>query len=835
MKLICSFKGILVVTFLTMGCISVNSQETENRELVKAFHNADNYFYYDENYEKAASLYEPLYKAHPDNCNLAAKLGICYLNVDEKKPEALILLKKASKNYAATAGEYVQTGDKAPHDVILYLAIAYHRNDSLDKALAIYTELKKKLTPEQTTQEEFLDLQIRDCKYAMEMKKKPLRILSTLFAPWLADFPGASNPVLAKNDSVFIFTVKKNNATQVYCSYKNKSWQYPSNITQQMGGYDRFYTNSVTGDGKMLILFMDDGGDGNLYYSVRSDTSWAKIKSLGKNINTIYWESYGFITPDGNSIFIASNRPGGEGELDIWKSQRASDGSWERPVNLGNVINTPYDEDTPYFDVDNNALIFSSTGHISMGGSDIFRSIDRNGIWTQPVGMPFAFNDVLENKEFILNNDEPGFIASRFDKNTSTRNIYSIVAVDPSDEITTASGTIKLEDGMQVNPDLALITLRNLKTGTITQNITVTPDGSFKFDIKPGEYQLLVSHDKYTTDTINLSLPLYFTGKFLPVNPVLKPEKVTSGAFLAIKNVLFEFNSYKLEDEGKQNLVTIRNLLIENPGLTIEVAGYTDSKGSTEYNKKLADKRAQSVIDYLTAGGIQSTMFVKKSFGESHFAAKNTNPDGSDNPEGRKYNRRVAFGIVESETGVVIRHEAYTPEYLRLPSGIKYSVVLVKSDTMMPSSYFNGLIKDDLLFIRTIKSDSAYLYTLGIFYNREDALKYIQYSREKGFKDAYIINEYDLENKTPVIIEKQGIEYNAIGPKIITIQLRAARSPIDINRIFKGYQGVREVLADDGFYKYYYGEYSSYEKAKEVLKSVKKDFADAFIREIRTP
>ena len=85
----------------------------------------------------------------------------------------------------------------------------------------------------------------------------------------LKTIPGACNPVLAKNDSVFVFTVKNEGLTQVYCSYKNKTWSRPANITNQLGGFDRFYTNSITGDGKMLVMYMDDGGDGNLYYSER--------------------------------------------------------------------------------------------------------------------------------------------------------------------------------------------------------------------------------------------------------------------------------------------------------------------------------------------------------------------------------------------------------------------------------------------------------------------------------------------------------------------------------------------------------------------------------------
>jgi outer membrane protein OmpA-like peptidoglycan-associated protein len=653
-----------------------------------------------------------------------------------------------------------------------------------------------------------------------------------LFAPWLTEYPGAINPVLAKNDSVFIFTAKNEGKTQIYCSYKTNNWNRPSNITKQLGGYDRLYTNSITGDGRTLILFMDDGGDGNLYYSQRSDTTWSRIKSVGKFVNSIYWESHGFITPAGKTMYFASNRPGGEGELDIWVSQKITDGSWERPINLGNVINTPYDEDTPFYDPANDALLFSSVGHISMGGYDVFRSTNRNGVWTQPVGMPFAFNNVTQNTNFILNNNAPGFVASRYDDKTRTRNIYGIVAVDPADEITTASGSIILEDGLEVDPKVTKIKVKNIKTGTILENIPVTEDGTFKFDIKPGDYQILVSHNGYNTDTINLNLPLYFSGNYLPVNASLVPEKVFSGAFLSIKNVLFDFDSYAIDDTAISNLKLLKNILIDHPDLKIEVAGYTDALGSTEYNRRLADKRAQAVIDYLTSSGASPSRFIKKAFGESNSAAVNTNLDGTDNPEGRKYNRRATFGIVDSKTGVVIRQEAYTPEHLRLPSSMQYSIVLLKTTDKLYTVPFSDLIKDEMLFVRSISLDTITIFTLGVFYNRPDAVKYLGLVREKGLKDAYIVNQYDLGDESKLMSLPVSEGKPGTTQAIYTIQLKATRTPLNISKIFPGYEGVREIRSDDGFYKYVYGEYSSISKARAALVQIKEDFDDAFIREI---
>jgi outer membrane protein OmpA-like peptidoglycan-associated protein len=835
MKHFYSVKKTFLLAILLSGLVPLFAQETALKDFQKAFRNADMYYYYDENYLKAASLYEPLLKSNPDNYNLAAKLGICYLNLDGKKEEALSLLKKASKGVVSSEKEYNQTGEKAARDTYLYLAIAFHRNDSLQQALSFFNDVKKRLSPSDTYQEDFVDLQIRNCRYAMEMKKRPLRIISEYFAPWLKDYPGACNPVLAKNDSVFVFTVKNEGRTQIYCSYKKKTWDRPSNITNQLGGFDRFYTNSITGDGKLLVMYMDDGGDGNLYYSQRIDTTWSKIKSVGKYVNSIYWEADGFITPDNKTMYFSSNRPGGEGDLDIWTSQRLADGTWDRPVNCGNTINTPYDESSPYFDPENNALLFSSIGHITMGANDVFRSIKRGGTWTQPVGMPYSFNTVQENTNFILNNNKPGFVASRFDDKTNIRNIYAIVAVDPADELTKASGAVKLEDGMEVDPKLSLITLKNLKTGETLQNITVNPDGTFNFDIKPGEYEVYVSHDGYHTDTITLSLPLYYSGSYIAVNPSLSPEKVSAGDFLSIKNVLFDFDKYEITEDAKQTLEILKNIIINYPELTIEIAGYTDAKGSTEYNRRLADKRAQAVIDYFTMTGIDGAKFVKKAFGKSNFVAVNTNPDGTDNAEGRKYNRRVTFGIVNPKTGVVLRQEAYTPRYLRQPSSIKYSIVLKQTKETLFPGYFSNLIKDEMLFVRTIKTDSLNLYALGVFYNRSDAVTYLGYLKGIGLNDAYIINQYDLENApeqsdTVLLNEKP-----SVTKKTFSIQLKATRSPIDIRKIFPGYEGVREIVAEDGFYKYFYGEYNSIAKAKEALIDVRKDFNDAFIREVNIP
>jgi len=880
-----AFRKTVILSLLLFYFLPLFSQVLSKKGLIKAVHDADIYYYYDQNFEKAFLLYESLLKIYPDNSNFCAKLGICCLNLDGKKPEALRLLSIASQNVVKNDKEYLEYGEKAPLDTYLYLAEAFHQNDSLQKAIVLYTDAKRRLSLTEIFRNEYIDNQIRNCRYAIEIQKKPLTIQTSLFATWLSDYPGASNPVLSKNDSVFIFTQIINEKTRIMCSYKSGSWKKPVDITKQLGGYDRYYSNSITGDGKLLIIYMDEGGDGNLFYSQRKDSTWSKIRSLGKEINTIYWEAHGFITPDGKTLYFASNRPGGYGELDIWVSEKTDNGFWKHPVNCGPVINTPYNDNTPFFDPSSNTLTFSSVGHLGMGGYDVFRSVKRNGTWTEPIGLPYSFNTTLDNTFFIRSNSTTGYITSLFNEKDNSRNIYSISEKENADKTISANGLVSLQDGMPVDPVQMRIQLFDQKTGSLLKNISVNDSASFryemkpgkfkilisriskkktdtinvnvnvkkeqkeenqtqqrslsdtasfKFEIKPGDYQLFVNHIGYKTDTINLSIPSTNSGNYIALNSSLVPDKVSRGEFLTIKNLLFDFDSYKLTSESISTLEILKSILIRYPQLKIEVAGYTDSKGTDEYNRKLAYNRVQEVINYLTRSGIVSSRFTTKAFGKSEFEALNTNPDGSDNPEGRRYNRRVAFGIVDPKTGIVIHQETFIPEYLRQPFSMKYSIVLIKTSHALAPDYFRALKMNEMYFIRPVKKDSVSFYILSLFYNRNDALQYLVYAKENGFKDAYVVNQYEINASADSLYKNEPISGENAAEKIYTIQLKASKVQLSMNQ-FKGVEGVSEIYSNDGYYRYVHGNFSSFSKAKaELIRMQDSGFTNAFIRDLNS-
>jgi len=390
-------------------------------------------------------------------------------------------------------------------------------------------------------------------------------------------------------------------------------------------------------------------------------------------------------------------------------------------------------------------------GHASMGGYDVFRSIKKDGTWTEPIGMPYSYNNTLDNKFFILNNRKPGFITSLYDEKNKSMNIYSIIPQEPVVKVTAGRGTIALKDGLAVNPEQTRIFLTDLKKPSSPVRLSLLDTASYNFEVKPGDYQLLVSHTGYKTDTINLSIPLNYSDNYVSVSSTLIPEKVSSGGYLSINNILFEFDRFDLDEAAKSGLEVLKSTLAKYPGLKVEVAGYTDARGSKEYNRKLADKRAQTVIDYLVAGGTSSSRFTKKAFGEMDFVAINTNSDGSDNPEGRKYNRRVTFGIVDPGTGIVFRHESYTPDHLRLPllkPGQKEPVLSETDNTIYTiqlkasqNQLSIGIIFKGLADVKEVKSgDGLFKYYYGKFTTLAKARQSLSELKKSGYPDAFVRN-----------------------------------------------------------------------------------------------
>ncbi|MBP5589427.1 MAG: OmpA family protein [Bacteroidales bacterium] len=815
---------------------------------------ADELFYYYADYKQASKTYETLIKSYPNNANLQMKLGVCYLNIDGKAKESLELLKQASKNIVARENDFDDFGSKAPLDTYIYLGSAYLANDSIEKAIEMLTESKRILANTDLFREDFIDNQLANCRYALQMRENPVKVRQILYTPWMSDYPGACSPVFSSDNTMFVFTQEFDEANKIFLSkYKNGEWERPVEISQYFGKTYRLYTNSITSDGSYLVLSMDNQGDGNLYYSKRKGDRWTKIKNMGKNINTPYYEAFGYVTPNGNTLYFSSNRRDGYGDLDIWISEKDEKGKWGEARNIGSGINTDYDEDAPYYDQWSSTLYFSTIGRVGMGGYDIYKSKYTNGRWSTPENIPYEFNTAASNFLFIPQKENE-YVASLYNEDNKASYIYllttapeEIVAEEPVKEEPvvveekkaepkkvefpiTVSGMISFSDGSEFSPSSGTLTLNDSRT---TRNIPVDKDGRFSFDLNPGDYLVSVNYKGYQEEFYNLTIGPDFQEQQIAINPALVPWYISDYDYISFNNITFDFDSYYLSTNAKTELDKLKSLLLEYPDMKIELCGFTDAVGTTEYNMELSKKRVQAAIDYLTADGrIKSSRIIPLAYGKTNFVAQNNNSDGSDNPEGRSYNRRIVIGIIEPHSNATLYVEPYTPENLAERTQAKFNVILLKSKDPIPDSYFNSLDISSKISLKPLSNNNVNIYSVGTFFSRKEATSYLNYVKRLGFNDAFICNQYGLIQELTSVARVTSDKVIPQGQKRYTIQMAATKQTVD-ERLFENFKDkLWSVKGEDGYRRYVYGEFDTVAEARAYLTMIRNGgFPDAFIKE----
>jgi outer membrane protein OmpA-like peptidoglycan-associated protein len=820
------------ISFLVLSSLAL-SQTTHSREYLRSVQEADMYFYYYEDFIRSASMYESIWLENRSNHNIAAKLAISLLNAGYRKSEAIQLLLFASEKIARNDSQYTEYGTLAPVETLYYLAYAYQLNDSLSRAIEIYSDLQKAEVRNENFRLDYIEIQIAACKLALELRQSPARISKSLFAEMLADYPGASNPAVSGNDSVFIFNVRTEEGIKVFCSYRKDDWEEPAEITSQLGNYPEMVVNSVTHDGSFLVIYFYNGVDGNLFYTERNGQTWSKLKKFPRPVTTKYWESHGFITPDGQKLFFTSNRPGGYGELDIYVSERAR-GGWSDPVNVGSTINTRYNETTPFFDVINSTLYFSSEGHGGVGGFDYFSSLFTDKRWNKPELLPYPLNTTGNNLFLALAPGGKKFIVNSEYKDNPYGNIFAAEVEMPQytgEFIITTS--VNTGDGVPVDTsELNLMLHDREKTGKAPEIIRPGTGNTYSVPVKSGGYVVTAGHPGYVTDSVFINIKNDRQTATIENKIVLVPQEVGSGEFLMVRSILFGFDSYGISTEAGRELDRLSLVLSGNNGLIVEVTGYTDAKGSADYNRRLAARRADAVIAYMSRRVKGNTQFVSKAAGAVDFVAINRNPDGSDNPAGRRYNRRVSIGIVNQGAGITIAPDRYIPKHLRHPQSERFGVVLTQSRENLSPDYFRNIGKTGNYFVRPVRTDSLNYYVLGEFGDKASASVYLDSVRTGGFGEAYVTSLYELLADEPASLMASSASARAGTVPTYTIQLFAGNK-IANTSIFGGLD-ITVLLGKDGLYRYVTGEYLGYSEARKHIDSMRnRGFHDAYIRDYR--
>lgn len=397
-----------------------------------------------ENYTAALPLYLKLDSLSKGNANINFKIGLCYLSGATYKAKSIPYFEEAIKNITQKYKEGDIKETQAPLSTYYYLAKAYHLNYQFDKAIEMYEKYINELGTSSKVATEIADVKhdIETCNNGKELVKNPKKVnIINLGSALNSPYPDFS-PVVSIDESTLIFTSRRQGGTSdvklangqyfedIYIShYVNDAWQKAVSIGTNVNTYGHEATVNISADGQKLLIYKDDGGNGNLYLSELKGEEWGEPQYLGANINTQYWESHACFSADNRALYFVSDRPGGIGGRDIYKCLKLPNGEWSAPQNLGATINTPYDEDGVFIHPDGKQIFFSSQGHKSMGGFDVFSSIinDENGFWSEPINVGYPINTPDDDIFFVTTADgRRSFFSSDQEGGFGEKDIYMI-------------------------------------------------------------------------------------------------------------------------------------------------------------------------------------------------------------------------------------------------------------------------------------------------------------------------------------------------------------------------------------------------------------------------
>lgn len=401
---------------------------------------------------------------------------------------------------------------------------------------------------------------------------------------------------------------------------------------------------AFSADGQIMIYGgcgREDGvGSCDLYISYLEGDKWSTPQNLGNVVNTDDWEAQSTISNDGSKIIFCSSREGSYGNEDLYMIEKNLFGEWGPAMNLGPVVNTPFNDKSPFFSHDGKTLYFASDGHPGFGGLDVFKTTYENGKWTPPINMGKPLNTAGDDIYFTIGGSgEVGYFSS--DREGNNDELYEIEipeSLRPQPTVVVEGIVTNAKTGERV---AAHVMVEDLNSGEIIAVVkSNSVSGRYLVVLPSGKsYSVSANKETFFFHSERFDVPADATFETLKKDIPLKP--IEKGTKIVLNNIFFETGKATLTSQSKVELEKAIDLLNQNPTMIIEVGGHTDNVGDDDFNMKLSHDRAKSVRDYLVTGGILSTRVQAKGYGETNPVATN------DTDDGRKANRRTEFVILE--------------------------------------------------------------------------------------------------------------------------------------------------------------------------------------------
>ncbi len=596
--------GVAVMAILLTGCGAEMAMKKGDR-----FYALGEYYDASTQYKKAYS--QTPAKERTQRGKVALKMAECYRKINYTQ--------KAIAAYN-NAIRYKQTDSLT----YLYLGQQHMKNGNYKEAEKAFQTFLDSMTNDGTTEsqsyEKLAQTGIRSAQKAPQWKKegsaytvKREHLFDSRRADYSPMFAGEENDQLfftstrnqAKGDELSGITGTKN--ADIFYSQKDDKgkWQRPEVIDSELNTDDDEGACCFSPDGKTMYLTQCRADVSYPRYatimtSKRSDAAWSKATELTITRDTLSAYAHPAVSPDGEWLYFASNMAGGMGGYDIWRI-RLTDNGLGGAENLGEPINTSGDELFPTFRP-NGDLYFSSNGHEGMGGLDIYYVEDGK---VQHPGYPLNSqgDDFGMTFEGLLNQ---GFFSSNRGDGKGWDHIYSFYNPEI---VQTVKGWVYEQDGYEL-PQALVYMVGNDGTN---MKLSVKGDGSFTQPIKPGvDYVFLGTCKGFLNHQERLRVePVTESEEY-----VLQFPLASITAPVLIENIFYDFDKATLRPESTAALDKLVTLLNENANVTIELSAHCDYKGSAEYNKGLAQRRAEAVVEYLTAHGISEDRLKPVGYGK---------------------------------------------------------------------------------------------------------------------------------------------------------------------------------------------------------------------------
>ncbi len=602
-----------------------------------------------------------------------------YLNVIEKQPnngkahyfvaESFRLsnrIKQAEPFYAKAGGPGINRDS-----VLFYHAKALQANGKYDEAREKLTELEANAKDELIRDRARKELD--GLSYLSKLVEKPnyykvknLEAINTPFTEYAPAYLNGELYFASSRGNSRIYEASGTPFTDLYKAATRGANVDVNTIAPLPEGINAPNINeggiTFSPDGRTMVFAKGNSGkrkgtnDVDLYLSRFRNGQWTQPQLI--NINQPdSWESTPAFSPDGRTLYFSSNRKGGFGGLDIYSAQMDSRGRFGRVRNLGADINTAGDELFPYM-AENGKLYFASDGHPGYGMLDLFVVNRANGkTVVENLGQPV--NSTSDDFGIFLFRPDRGFFTSNREGGKGDDDIYTFVNEDPNLRVVNyylqgITYTTKPDSTLQVLPETRVTLLD--QEGNVMNDFETGNDGKFLFRVYENEnYTLIGETDGYLVKR----QPYSMKGKSVPLeslkelvtnitfDTILVLDRLEKNKVFVLNNIYFDLDKYDIKPEAARELDKLVELLNDNPEIKIEMSSHTDSIASREYNITLSQRRAESTVNYLVKKGIDPQRLVAKGYGEDRPIARNTNPDGTDNPEGRQRNRRTEFKILE--------------------------------------------------------------------------------------------------------------------------------------------------------------------------------------------